>query len=95
MWHDAHMPKRIKQPKRPTDANQLAYHLETLPTGEIPDAVIPPTNAQISLVMAELGRKGGKIGGKRRLVTMTHEQRRIVALKAAKARWAKHKKSAE
>jgi integrase len=35
-------------------------------------------------------KKGGRIGGKRRLETMTPEQRREVALKAAKTRWAKH-----
>ena len=36
--------------------------------------------------MAEMGRKGGLIGGKRRLKTMSKEQRRKVAAKAAKAR---------
>jgi hypothetical protein len=41
--------------------------------------------------MAAMGRKGGKIGGKRRLTTMTPAQRREVALKAAQTRWAKHK----
>lgn len=44
----------------------------------------------ISRVMAAMGRRGGKIGGKRRLTTMTPEQRSAVALKAAKTRWAKH-----
>jgi hypothetical protein len=39
-----------------------------------------------------MGRKGGLVGGKRRLVTMTAEQRRKVAAKAAKARWGKPKK---
>jgi len=37
--------------------------------------------------MAELGRKGGKVGGKRRLETMTATQRKAVARKAAQARW--------
>jgi hypothetical protein len=41
-----------------------------------------------------MGRKGGAIGGKRRLVTMTKEQRRKVAAKAAKARWKKPDQSA-
>jgi hypothetical protein len=43
----------------------------------------------VSKVMAEMGRKGGKIGGKRRLETMTPEQRSSVASNAARARWAK------
>jgi hypothetical protein len=49
----------------------------------------------VSRVMAAMGRRGGKIGGKRRMITMTPEQRREVALKAAKTRWAKHNKPAE
>jgi len=43
----------------------------------------------VQQVMREMGSKGGKIGGKRRLETMTDEQRRRSARKAAKARWAK------
>lgn len=41
--------------------------------------------------MRKLGAKGGKIGGKRRLVTMTAAEREAVALKAATARWAKRR----
>jgi len=37
--------------------------------------------------MAQMGRKGGKIGGKRRLQTMTAEERSEIAKKAARARW--------
>ena len=47
----------------------------------------------ISQVMAEMGRKGGLIGGKRRLTTMTAAERHNVASQAAKARWAKAKKT--
>jgi len=39
--------------------------------------------------MSELGRKGGKIGGKQRLKTMTAKERSDVAKKAALARWKK------
>lgn len=41
------------------------------------------------MLMAEMGRRGGRIGGKRRLQTMTAKERSTVARKAAKARWAK------
>jgi hypothetical protein len=53
----------------------------------------PPrvSKSDISRVMSAMGRKGGKLGGKRRLVTMTAEERRAAAIKASKARWAKHK----
>ena len=47
----------------------------------------------ISEVMREIGRKGGKIGGKRSLETMTPEQRSARAKKAAIA--AAKKRTAE
>jgi hypothetical protein len=43
--------------------------------------------------MAEIGRKGGKIGGKRRLSTLTAKKRKQIASDAAKARWGKVRKS--
>ena len=36
-----------------------------------------------------LGRKGGKVGGKARMNSLTPEQRSELALKAARARWGK------
>jgi hypothetical protein len=48
-----------------------------------------PSASDVSRVMSAMGRKGGKLGGKRRMVTMTAEQRKDVARNAAKARWAK------
>jgi hypothetical protein len=50
------------------------------------------SESDISRVMAAMGRRGGRIGGKRRLVTMTAEQRREVAQKAAQSRWARKAK---
>ena len=48
--------------------------------------------ALLSEIMSELGRKGGKIGGKRSLETMTPEERsaraKIAATAAAKKRTA-------
>jgi hypothetical protein len=41
--------------------------------------------------MAAIGRKGGQIGGKRRLKTMTKTERSKIAAKAAKTRWKKAK----
>jgi len=50
----------------------------------------------ISRVMSEMGRKVGKAaggkGGKARMAALTPEQRKELARKAAKARWAKAKK---
>jgi hypothetical protein len=47
------------------------------------------SNSDISRVMAAMGRRGGRIGGKRRLTIMTPEQRSEVAQKAVQARWSK------
>jgi hypothetical protein len=41
--------------------------------------------ALLSEIMAELGRKGGKIGGKRSLTTMTSAERSARAQKASLA----------
>jgi len=43
------------------------------------------TKALFSEIMREIGRKGGKIGGKRSLVTMTPEERSARAKKASLA----------
>jgi hypothetical protein len=82
------MPKRIKQ--RWPDLNELSRQIifsdtQTQSTKE-------PTSAELSRVMAALGRKGGKIGGRRRMETMTAEQRKDIASKAAKTRWNKRER---
>ena len=50
------------------------------------------TRAIFRRIMREIGAKGGKIGGKRSLETMTPEQRSERARKAVAAREAKRKK---
>ncbi len=81
--------------KRPRDPNQLAKWIVDRSTSETPEETAPakepaaPVN--LSEYMAAIGRKGGQIGGKRRLKTMTKAQRQRVAAKAARARWEKSK----
>ena len=41
----------------------------------------------VSAYLSEIGQRGGRIGGKRRLDTMTPEQRTEQASHAARARW--------
>jgi hypothetical protein len=85
------MPKRIS--KKLKDSNQIAAAVVALST-ELPSPAIDPTPlnaALLSQVMAEMGRKGGKIGGKKSLETMTIAERKKRARKAAKTRWAKKK----
>jgi hypothetical protein len=76
------MPKRIS--KKTKDTNEIAFQLVRAATEE----PVPLDSATLSKAMAEMGRKGGKIGGKRRLETMTPAQRKAAGRKAAKARWA-------
>lgn len=81
--------KRIKAVKPPKDVNEFGRYMVDLTTASEPPKV---TDDEVSRVMANLGARGGRIGGKRRLETMTPEQRSAVALKAARARWGKRKR---
>ncbi len=50
----------------------------------------------VSEVMRQMGKKGGKAGGKKggkaRMAALTPEQRKELARKAVRTRWAKAKK---
>jgi hypothetical protein len=83
------MPKRKSRVNRPKDVNEWAHQIgskSTLDSNQ-EDAARNLDPSQVSRVMAEMGRRGGKIGGKRRLETLSPERRREIALLAAKARW--------
>ena len=71
-----------KRPQRPRDLNQWAKHMVDLATGITQEPKLPPESAA-----AELGRRGGQIGGKVRAERMTAKQRSAAARKAARARW--------
>lgn len=79
------MPKRVKQ--RTSDVNEIAHQLVERATQE-PEQP-QDSRSLISQYMAKIGSKGGKIGGKRRLKSMTAEQRSKIAKRAAQARWRK------
>jgi hypothetical protein len=81
------MPKRIS--KRPSDVNQAAFLMVERSTHERETEEVLTIPKSVSKVMAMMGSKGGKIGGKRRLKTMTDEERSRVASIAANARWKK------
>ena len=83
------MPKRTRNTENlDTVQNAKRVFLEAVQSTESVQLTV------VQQVMREMGAKGGRIGGKRRLETMTDEQRRRSARKAAKARWAKAKKIA-
>lgn len=64
------------------DFTQVAFAVVQQATGETPK---PPEKT----AKQEAGRKGGLRGGNSRMASMTTEQRRELALKAAGARWNK------
>ncbi len=90
-WHNLLMPKRTS---KPSDVNQAAHLMVERSTAEPDPQPTSPSKSEISLFMAAMGRKGGLIGGKRRLETMTEAQRKKAAKKAAKARWGKPRRGA-
>jgi len=79
------MPKRSS--KTGPDENQAAKsvldRIDALTTAPIDTGKNPAAQA--------LGRLGGLKGGKARAASMTPEQRKEVAKKAAEARWGKNK----
>jgi topoisomerase IA-like protein len=81
------MPKQIKNKKSAAEMNPLVDYLvdESVREGGVPDRV---TNEQISLLVAETGRKGEK----RRIEAMAAKERKSTASKAAKAARKKSKK---
>ena len=80
------MPKRTSSKSLDTVQNARRVVLESVQETESFNLSI------VSQVMAEMGRKGGRIGGKRRLETLSDARRRSIARAAAKARWAKPRK---
>lgn len=94
------MPKPVKKPLKPRkqrDANEAAFDAVQQAIRMAEEEITEPAptfNAQLSAYMAKIGAKGGKIGGKKRLQTLTKERREEIALNAVRARWAKRKAKA-
>ncbi len=86
------MPKKSK-PRLDTVQNARRVVFESVGEVEPTETVPQASPSLISQVMAEMGRRGGLIGGKRRLETLTDKRRSQIAKKAAQARWAKKKTS--
>jgi hypothetical protein len=83
------MPDRSR--KRPRDINQLAASILAIATGDADDN--PPSDtAGKNPAAVELGRLGGKQGGKARAESLSPERRSEIARKAAQARYGKEKK---
>ena len=70
----------------PKDVNQLAHRTVEIFTQEPEEQKV--SRSLISRVMSEMGKKCGKISG-RRMTNIPPERRRQIVLKAAQARWKK------
>ena len=82
------MPKRSR--KEPGDYNVNAARIVALATGQEPPKPQKPAKppaAKKNPHAVALGRRGGKVGGKARAESLTAEERRAIAVKAARARW--------
>ena len=75
-----------KKPKRPRDPNQLAKFIVGIATGEETESSADDGKDPAAVA---LGRKGGLKGGKARAKSLTPEQRKAIAKKAAESRWKK------
>lgn len=79
-----------KKSKPPRDINQLAAFIAEQATSDPkPDQQQDASEPQKNQAAVELGRLGGKKGGKARAEKLTPEQRKEIAQKAARARWNK------
>ena len=80
---------RRSSKKLPKDPSQRAYEIVRLSTEEPDEKEQQPERSEISKYLSEIGRKGGRIGGKVRADRLTAQERKEIAKKAAQARWAK------
>lgn len=78
------MPDRSSKPGRPRDANQLAKLMVDIATGETVD--LEPACTKNAAAVA-LGRLGGLKGGNARAASLSADERKQVAQRAARARW--------
>jgi hypothetical protein len=82
------MPKRTVTK---LDAVQNARRVVLESVGEYEEVTV--SRSLVSQVMAAMGRKGGKTGGKRRMELLTPEQRSQMGKLAAEKRWGKKKRA--
>lgn len=80
------MPNRSSN--KPGDIKRLANLFVDLVTGNpIVEDISPIAKKEKNPAAVELGRLGGKKGGKARAASLSPERRKEIAMKAAAARW--------
>lgn len=78
----------IKPKSLPVDTNRRANRIARLLTGE-ETSEEETKRSPISEYLAEIGRKGGKIGGAARASKLSPKRRSEIARKASRSRWNK------
>ncbi len=86
------MTDKASRKHRPRDANQLAKRVVDMAVGVAPEDVDARPDSSKDPAAVALGRKGGAKGGPARARSLTAEERREIAYKAARARWSKRRK---
>jgi hypothetical protein len=79
----------MKKKRMPRDFNALAKSIVDLATSEEDFIEVAAGKPEKNPAAVELGRLGGKKGGKARAEKLTPERRSEIAKKAAAARWSK------
>jgi hypothetical protein len=80
------MPNRSgKRGQGPKDFSQIAYEVFQKAIGEIPKE--EPADPNKNPAAVTLGRLGGLKGGKARAAALSPKKRKLIAQKAAQARW--------
>jgi hypothetical protein len=77
-----------KAPKRPRDLNEWAKRMVDIATGEVSDREPTPEEQGKTRPPSHLGARAVE-GGAARAATLSPEQRKATAQKAAVARWKK------
>jgi hypothetical protein len=81
------MPARARKPRRPRDANQLAWQIVQEATGQAEKpAEMPDTRNPAAVALSKLGASKG---GLARAKVLSAARRRAIAKKAVAARWSK------
>jgi hypothetical protein len=74
----------VKRSSRQPDPSEIARHVLD---AVVPDAAPKPEKRVKNPAAVALGRLGGLKGGKARAAKLTAEQRKQIAVNAAKSRW--------
>jgi hypothetical protein len=77
-----------KHPKRPRDFSQAAKLVIDVATGQVEDRELTPEEQGKDPAAAALGKRGGAA----RARSLSKDQRREIAKKAARSRWEHNKK---